>query len=93
MQMPKARANQITPMPESCVPFGFDMNPDDQPRFWPNPQFNQPPTQFGNYYANRGQLSFDMYPHQDPTAYGRDHSIGGHLSNVQVQQSVVTKVQ
>ncbi|GLU07701.1 hypothetical protein SLE2022_246490 [Rubroshorea leprosula] len=92
MQMPKARANQITPMPESWVPLGFDMNPDDQPGFGPNTQFIQPPTQFGNYYANHGQPSFDMYPHQDPTAYGRDHSIGGHLSNVQAQESVVTKV-
>ncbi|GKU86352.1 hypothetical protein SLEP1_g888 [Rubroshorea leprosula] len=92
MQMPKARANQITPMPESWVPLGFDMNPDDQPGFGPNTLFIQPPTQFGNYYANHGQPSFDMYPHQDPTAYGRDHSTGGHLSNVQAQESVVTKV-
>ncbi|GLT42357.1 hypothetical protein SLA2020_163600 [Shorea laevis] len=92
MQMPKARANQITPMPESWVPLGFDMNPDDQPGFGPNTQFIQPPTQFGNYHANHGQPSFDMYPHQDAPAYGRDHSIGAHLSNVQAQQSVVTKV-
>ncbi|XP_030967386.1 flowering locus K homology domain-like isoform X1 [Quercus lobata] len=89
MQMPKFQANQNIPPHQSWgPPQGFPINAGAGPDFAPNPQYVQPPHQYDNYLP---APPLDNQHWQGPM-YGRDASMGIHLSSVQPQQLVATKV-
>ncbi|XP_009622406.1 flowering locus K homology domain-like isoform X2 [Nicotiana tomentosiformis] len=97
MQMPNARPNQNMPpsgpsQSWAPPPSGFPANARGGPGFGPNPQYMPPPRQFDSYYPPVDMPPFEKQPRQAPPLYGRDVSMGTHGTNVQTQQSMVTKV-
>lgn len=91
MQMPKVQANQNIPPHQSWGPQGFPINAGAGPGFATNPQYMQHPRQYDNYYSPAEMPPLDNQHRQGPM-YGRDASVGAHLSSVQPQQLVATKV-
>ena len=93
MQMPNARATQNMPPPQSWgpPPQAFPMGTGG-PGYGPNPTYMPPPRQFDNYYPAGEMAPVDKPPRQGPPAYARDASMGTHTTNLQSQQSMVTKV-
>ena len=87
MQMPNLEVNQnmLTPQPWGHLHGGAHVGY--------NPQYMHPQPRIDVYYAPPGadQLSF-YNQHQGPLVYGRQASMGSHLSNVQAIQSVATQV-
>ncbi|XVF32439.1 hypothetical protein REPUB_Repub17cG0083100 [Reevesia pubescens] len=91
--MPIVKANENMLAPQSWGHLhGFPMNADVGAHVGSNPQYMYPQPQFYDYYAPPDLLSFDQHSHQDQPLYERHASMGGHLSNVQAEQAVVTKI-
>ncbi|XWS36385.1 hypothetical protein CRYUN_Cryun20dG0080800 [Craigia yunnanensis] len=94
MQMPNVIANQNMVTPQSWGHLhGFPMNADAVAHVGSNPQYMHPQSQFDDFYAPHDLPLFDKHSRQSPPVYGRHASMGGHSSNVQAKQSIVTKVQ
>ncbi|XP_022889081.1 flowering locus K homology domain-like [Olea europaea var. sylvestris] len=93
MQMPNARGNQNSLPDQSWgpPPPAFPMNPGGH-GYGPNPMHMPRPHQYDNYYPPVDMPTLDKQPRMGPPTYGRDVSMGAHITNVQPQQAVVAKV-
>lgn len=94
MQMPNARGNQNSLPDQSWgpPPPAFPMNPGGH-GYGPNPMHMPRPHQYDNYYPPVDMPTLDKQPRMGPPTYGRDVSMGAHITNVQPQQAVVAKVE
>ncbi|CAN4093565.1 unnamed protein product [Withania somnifera] len=96
MQMPNARPNQNVP-PAGPIhswappPSSFPESAGGGPGFGPNTQYMLPPRQFNNYFPLVDIPPLEKQPRQGPP-HCRDASMGTYGTNVQTQQSMVTKV-
>ncbi|KAB2056929.1 hypothetical protein ES319_A11G137600v1 [Gossypium barbadense] len=56
------------------------------------PKYMYPESQFDDFYEPHELPLHDKNSYQGPALYGKHGSMGGHASNVQAKQSVVTKI-
>lgn len=97
MQMPNARSNQNMPpggptQSWAPPPSSFPGRAGGGPGFGPNTQYMPPTQQFDNYFPPVDMPPLGKQPRQGPPPYSRDASMGTYDTNVQTQQSMVTKV-
>lgn len=93
MQMPNARASQSMHPSQSRGLPQPDFTVNDAHGYEPNHSYMAPPThQYDKYYPPVDISPHDKQPRSAPPTYGRDMSVGAHTTNVQPQQSVISKV-
>lgn len=97
MQMPNARSNQNRPpagptQSWAPPPSSFPGSAGGGSGFGPNTRYMPPARQFDNYFPPVDMPPLEKKPRQGPSPYSRDASMGTYGTNVQTQQSMVTKV-
>ncbi|KAL3328546.1 hypothetical protein AABB24_035936 [Solanum stoloniferum] len=97
MQMPNAQSNQNRPpagptQSWAPPPSSFPGSAGGGSGFGPNSQYMSPARQFDNYFPPVDMPPLEKKRRQGPSPYSRDASMGTYGTNVQTQQSMVTKV-
>lgn len=97
MQMANVRSNQNMPpagptQSWAVPPSSFPGSAGAGPGFGPSTQYMPPARQFDNYFPPVDMPPLGKRPRQAPPHNSRDASVGTYDTNVQTQQSVVTKV-
>lgn len=73
-------------------PSSFPGSAGVRPGFGSNTQYILPPQQFDDYFPPVDMPPLENQPRQGPPTYNRDASVRTYGTNVETQQSMVTKV-
>ncbi|KAH1081412.1 hypothetical protein J1N35_021173 [Gossypium stocksii] len=92
MQMQNVSANQNMVVPLSQHHLHGSPVADSEALLGSKPKYMYPESQFDDCYEPHELPLHDKNSYQGPPLYGKHGSMGGHASNVQAKQSVVTKI-
>ncbi|TYI00613.1 hypothetical protein ES332_A11G145900v1 [Gossypium tomentosum] len=92
MQMQNVSANQNMVVLQSQHHLHGSPIADSEALLGSKPKYMYPESQFDDFYEPHELPLHDKNSYQGPALYGKHGSMGGHASNVQAKQSVVTKI-